>query len=324
MSSSNFIATLTMNPCYDKSVIINDEIKIGGLNRTKTIKMELAGKGFNVSRGLYQLNYKTIATGICKVDGNKDIKKLKYLDGGKYFVNSDKDPRINLKVFSQKTHVLTEFNDSGNELMPKDIDLIKNKVKEIAQKEDVKIFVMSGSLPPGCKPNFYKELINDIKKYCDYIVLDTSGDALIKSLDIQGEMPDFIKPNLIELETIFGKKYDLQNEGVFNEIKKDGLQLIDKGIKIVCITLGYEGSICITKDKCYRALPIEVEVKGTVAGGDSFIVGFCTALIDSLDIQECFRRAVASATSSVVQEGSEVVKKELMDFYIDKVHIEEF
>ena len=52
MSSSNFISTLTMNPCYDKSVIINDEIKIGGLNRTKTIKMELAGKGFNVSRGL--------------------------------------------------------------------------------------------------------------------------------------------------------------------------------------------------------------------------------------------------------------------------------
>lgn len=326
MSGSECVATLTMNPCYDKSVVIDDEIKIGGLNRTKTVKMELAGKGFNVSRGFYQLNYKTIATGICKVNGNDDVKKLKYLEEGKYIVNSDKEPRINMKVFSQKTHVLTEFNESGNVLKEEEIKLIKKKVAEIAKRNDVKIFVMSGSLPPSCNPGFYKELINEIKADCDFIVLDTSGEPLIKAIDINGEMPDIIKPNLVEFETIVGKKYNFQNEervDVLKQIKEDAKQFIDRGIKIICITLGSEGSLCITKEKCYCALPIEVEVKGTVAAGDSFIVGFCTGIIDSLEIEQCFKRAVASATSAVVQEGSEVVRKELLDFYMNEVKIEQ-
>ena len=48
------ILTVTMNPCIDKTVYL-DELEVGAYNRVKNTRIDVAGKGLNVSTVLNHL-----------------------------------------------------------------------------------------------------------------------------------------------------------------------------------------------------------------------------------------------------------------------------
>ena len=55
------IITVTMNPAIDKTVEI-DCLQQGGLNRISKVEYDAGGKGINVSKTIFELGGKSIAT----------------------------------------------------------------------------------------------------------------------------------------------------------------------------------------------------------------------------------------------------------------------
>mgnify|MGYP001077452096 CR=1 FL=1 len=73
-------------------------------------------------------------------------------------------------------------------------------------------------------------------------------------------------------------------------------------------------------NESFFAPPVKnIVVKGTVCAGDSMVAGLVTAFVEKLPLKEAFKRAVASATSCVMQGSSSVVSKETLDEIIDHV-----
>ena len=54
------IFTLTLNPAMDKTVVI-DNLTPGGVNRIQSLRVDVGGKGINVSKCLKALGCQSIA-----------------------------------------------------------------------------------------------------------------------------------------------------------------------------------------------------------------------------------------------------------------------
>ena len=55
------ILTLTLNPCIDKTIYL-DQLEVGSYNRVKNVREDSAGKGLNVSIVLNNLKEETLCT----------------------------------------------------------------------------------------------------------------------------------------------------------------------------------------------------------------------------------------------------------------------
>ncbi len=59
-----------------------------------------------------------------------------------------------------------------------------------------------------------------------------------------------------------------------------------QGVSLVCITLGYRGSICSDGEKLYKADIVETDVTDTMGAGDGYIGGFLYEYIRTKDVKK--------------------------------------
>ena len=67
------IITVTLNATVDKTVCV-DDFSIGKINRIRSMRIDAAGKGVNVSRLIKRLGRKTFALGFVGGDTGRFIK----------------------------------------------------------------------------------------------------------------------------------------------------------------------------------------------------------------------------------------------------------
>ena len=67
------VTTLTLNPCIDRMVTVEKFI-YGGLNRIKSSRMDVAGKGVNVAVAIHQLGSSAFCTGINYTERGRIIR----------------------------------------------------------------------------------------------------------------------------------------------------------------------------------------------------------------------------------------------------------
>lgn len=323
------ITTLTLNPCIDKTLIV-PSFQVGEMNRVSESKIVYAGKGFNVSKGIANLGFETTITGFM-YSNDAGIALSSIESAGKGKIHSDcvicpGNLRVNVKVFDEKTRKVTEINEPGVPTNEQFVNKIIHKTVELSKQSSY--LILSGSIPPKCPVDIYSQIIKSVKENpankCQ-IVLDING-APLKSVFSQKveinklSMPDIIKPNKDEFETLVNKK--LQSK---EEIKKEAIKIINTfGIKIICVSLGGEGAfISDGKESFFAPTVKNIVVKGTVCAGDSLVAGLVTGLAQNMKLKDAFRRAIASATSCVMQGASSVVSQELLNDIIDRVEINE-
>ena len=307
------ITTVTLNPCIDKTVTVPFFVK-GGMNHIQSVKRDFAGKGINVSKAVVHLGHETTTTGFLFEDEADAAMKCFEDEGIKVdSVVCEGILRTNMKIFDLSTKKITEINEPGYQVTEQNVHEVIQKIEEYSKKSAY--IVLSGSIPPRCPTDIYKRIIEKCKPHCK-VVLDTSGEALKSG--IKGK-PHMIKVKHQILENLFQREFDS-----LEAIKEASLSLCKKGVDIVCVSLGGDGAL-MTDGKHTYFSPIvqDVDVKGTVGAGDSMVAAILTGFLEKKDLRECFRRAVAAATSAVTQPGSGVVVKEQFPFYLEKVEVDD-
>ena len=109
-----------------------------------------------------------------------------------------------------------------------------------------------------------------------------------------------IKPNDHELAALVGKAA-LSREQMLQE----GQRLLEAGIEEIVISLGGEGALFISREGCYHAPALPVEVKSTVGAGDSVVAAMAYGQDKKLSREEKIRLSVAIGAASVMQTGTQ-------------------
>ena len=258
------IFTVTLNPSIDY-VVETENFKIGCLNRSKNEYAVAGGKGINVSCVLKELGVETKALGFAAgFTGNEIIRILNQKGIKNNFVVLEKGmTRINVKINGKNE---TEINGKGPGISEREFNWLREILEE-AKKGDM--LILSGSVPQSNVKDMYEKLAESANKKGIRFIADTEGKKLLSTLKYK---PFMVKPNLKELEEIFGAKIET-DEGIIAYGRK--LQYYDGGgAENVLISMGKEGAVLLCGDgRILRKKAPKGNVLSTVGSGDSMVAG---------------------------------------------------
>ncbi|MBC7960971.1 MAG: 1-phosphofructokinase family hexose kinase, partial [Vallitaleaceae bacterium] len=268
--------------------------ELGSVNRVGNAVYETGGKGLNVSKVVGRLGTKTTAIGyLGEVNKTQMLDLLRGEAIETDFIYLPEETRTNTVIVELEQGQTTNINEEGFFVSEKHFQEMKALVAHYAEISDYMVF--SGSAPKGINTNVYKELM-ELVGDLTLTVLDADDEMLIEGLKAK---PYLIKPNIHELEHAFDTELTSDDEVITLSRR-----IIDQyGTKIVLISMGGEGSLLVTKEDAYKALPLPVVVLSTVGAGDSFVGGFLHGLVSKLPLTECLAYGTVCGALAIARDG---------------------
>jgi 1-phosphofructokinase len=304
------VLTITLNPAIDQSVRI-DDFEIDQVNRISKLQNDPGGKGINVAAYLAASNLKVGASGFLGEDNPSLFKSIfEKLNIKDSFVYISGATRTNVKVIDEKNKTVTDINQAGFTISKDDLEKLEN---ELFSEKKAKWYLFSGSLPKGLGVDIYKRWIEKAHSLGIKVALDASGEALLSALDAN---PELVKPNQHELSEILNKELNSMDELIF-----ESTNLINKGVKKVCISMGKDGALLLDKENSLHALPGKVNVKTTVGAGDAMISGLIYSDIKNLSLEQSLKISTAYSMSAVETVGPYLPSKDKLQQYQDDIKI---
>ena len=80
--------------------------------------------------------------------------------------------------------------------------------------------------------------------------------------------------------------------------------LIENGPEVVIVTKGVEECQTYTKDETFEKTAYTIKTIDTTGAGDAFVAGLISALLESKDLKECVKYALAVSAISVTKKGA--------------------
>lgn len=280
------VYTVTFNPSLDYVLNVSS-FKLGQTNRSDSEYIYSGGKGVNVSRVLTNLGVENIALGFIAGFTGEEIEKEINMSGCKTdFIKLQSGlSRINIKL---KLNEETEINAVGPVI--NDIALEKLFLK-LDLIKDGDFLVLAGNVPNTLTENIYEDIIRRVIQKDIKIVVDTTGIQLINVLKYK---PFLIKPNIQELNELFGEK--VKND---NDIMYSAKMLQKQGAQNVLVSMGKQGAFMITYlGEIYKCEAPKGTLKNSVGSGDSMVAGFLASYINNNNIEDAFIMGVAAGSAS--------------------------
>ena len=167
------IYTLTLNPAIDRELTV-DKVEYDKVLTALEARVDLGGKGFNVSRMLKSLGTSSVAVGFVGGNTGRRLENgLHELGIDSDFVWVDTETRTNISVVTRVHDHYIKVNEKGPLVDETRQAELLDKIESIAQTGDW--WVLAGSLPPGVDESFYARIIKVLNDRQAIAILDTTG-----------------------------------------------------------------------------------------------------------------------------------------------------
>ena len=293
------IVTITVNSALDKSTHFKGLVPEQKI-RCEEPRFDAGGGGINVSKAVSRLGGTSLAIFTSGGPTGKMLEELVAKEGIAFeAVAVESWTRESFVAVDDNTNSQYRFGFTGGEISQEE----SNRILETIAALKPKFLVASGSLNEGLSDDFYSKIAEIAKKSSAKLIVDTSGEALKKALEVGVYM---IKPNVGELAKLIGvERLELE------EVNEAAKQIIAKGgAEIVVVSLGPQGAVLVTKD-VYEFVPApNVVKKSTVGAGDSMVGGMVWALSQNKSLKEVIRWGVACGSAATMNEGTQLFKFE--------------
>ena len=280
------IFTITFNPSIDYIIHV-PSFESGIINRTDDEKILPGGKGINVATVLTNFGHQCLALGFGAGSTGKMLRRELMVRGIEAdLVEAESGfTRINVKM---KGDPETQINGQGPVISEKNMNDLYNRLSRLAPNDFV---IVSGSVPASLGKTTYAKIGSIVEKSGGHFVVDAEGDLLLETLDYH---PFLIKPNLLELEGVAGKKLESQKD-----ILAAAQELRKRGALNVLVSLGKDGALLLTKDDkvLYSKAP-QGKIVNTVGSGDSMVAGFLAGYYEAKDYEYALKTGVAAGSAS--------------------------
>lgn len=304
------IYTVTLNPALDRTLTV-PALRLGELNRARNVRLDLSGKGINVSRALQLLN---IPSRIIAFLGGGTGRALEEGLAAEGFATSiitvAEETRQNITIVDEATGVFTKVNEPGATVSTADLAALRALIAGLAAEGD--LWAFSGSLPPGAPIDLYADLVGLVQARGGRAFLDSSGEALRRGLVAR---PYAIKPNSEEAGEALGRAVVSDADHLAAARQMQGL-----GPRLVCLTRGARGLVLAMDDTLLVAEPPPVAAASPIGAGDATVAGLVWAAHDGCGPAETARRALACGVAAAMTEGTGVGERGAVERLPTAVH----
>ncbi|MDR2112029.1 MAG: 1-phosphofructokinase family hexose kinase [Candidatus Accumulibacter sp.] len=291
------IVTFTPNPAIDLTIRL-EKLTPGEVQRAETHFTRAGGKGVNVSTALAGYGMDNTASGFLGA-GNAGIFERHFSDLSidDAFVRVDGENRTNIKIVDAAG--TTDVNLNGFSVAEQDGEKFLARTDLLFSRENG-IAVLSGSLPPGCPPDFHRTLVRRLKSRGHTVFLDADGAALASALSGDAVLPDGIKPNLRELSEWAGAPLERDAD-----ILAAAQLLLARGLRLVAVSLGGEGALFVDRQEALRVRGEPERIASTVGAGDAMMAGIAAAWAAMYSLEHTARLATAFALGWLKNSAAE-------------------
>lgn len=292
------IYTVTLNPSIDYTVEL-DKLTAGSLNRCREEYITFGGKGLNVSAILSELGIPTKALGFCAGSTGRLIAEQLSAAGieSDLVELSSGNSRINVKIKAQEE---TEINAKGPDISHEELEQFFEKLSQVTDGDTL---VLAGSIPESVSDDIYEQVLSRLSDKSIRTVVDAQGKLLANVLRFE---PFLIKPNIFELETLFGES--ISSDEQVTELARS---LRSAGARNVLVSMGQNGSLLVDSNYVVHRLGVcSGNVVSSVGAGDSMVAGFLAGCEKTDDYEFSLRLATACGGATAFSKGT--AKKELI------------
>lgn len=308
------IYTVTLNPAIDKELVVAS-LAFDTVLRSKVVRLDFGGKGFNVSRMLIALGCKSVALAFAGGHNGKLLQQgLESLGIETDFVWVEDETRTNVSIVTAVSDHYLKVNEPGSFISGPVYSSFLNKVQALAQPDDW--WVLAGSLPPGVPDMAYAELIQMIQVRGAHVLLDSSGTALRLGC---AALPFLVKPNDEEAQQLTGLPVEDTKQ---TAIAAKRIQMA--GSENVVISLGKSGALLAGEHGVWRAVAPQVKEQNPIGAGDSLLGGLVWGLSQGLPVPEALRWGIACGSATASLSGTAVGSRSLVEALLPQVEIVEY
>ena len=305
------IYTITLNPALDKQLTVA-EIRFNDVLIAEKVQLDFGGKGFNVSRMLKELNQPSKAVGLLGGQTGKTIADgLKAQGIEVVSIPVSGETRTNVSIVTPGGSKHIKVNEKGPTVSEAEIQRVFQFISEKATSGT--LWVLAGSIPPGVNASVYQQMTQKIKELGGDVVLDTSGEALIKGVQAH---PKLVKPNLFELSQLTGREVTGLQEILDNPAIARAV-----GAEFVAVSAGDKGALLTDGEKTAICQPPEIQEANPVGAGDAMVAGLSFALYHGYDLEQALMLGVACGTASAMQSGTRMPEWDLVEEVRQQVRI---
>ncbi|MDO8885482.1 1-phosphofructokinase family hexose kinase [Candidatus Oleimmundimicrobium sp.] len=306
------IATVTLNPALDKVFILPTR-SIERLNYVERGISIPGGDGINSAYAIQALGTEAIVMGFIGGIAGKFIEEeLGKTQISTNFTYIEKQTRTDHIILNKRNRVLTQINEKGPWIKPKEIESFNESFKRMLSRCEMVLF--SGSVPQGVGADIYARLISITQEKKVRTVLNATKEALLHGIETG---PYMVFADLKGIDVLMGVK--------INTIKKlleAAQKILDKGTKIVVFNFN-DNKLVVTSEKVWKINLPDIKVVNSVGMEDALIGGMMHILKDSEDLFEAIRCGAAASIASALQVEAKVKSKEQVEQFLDKVEIKE-
>ena len=121
---------------------------------------------------------------------------------------------------------------------------------------------------------------------------------------------------LTEMETVFDRPVRTHAQ-----VRDAAMSWIDLGVSHVCVSMGSEGALLITREKTIFSPALSVPVGSPVGSGDAMVAGLVYGYLCGGDLEEILRCATAAAAASCMTSGTQMVRREDYEAMLKKAEV---
>ena len=291
-SAPSDIVTVTLNPAIDRTVSVHGLVP-GAVNRAGLVGERPGGKGVNVAAALAEQGHRVAALGFLGRENAAVFAAFFAALGVRdRCLRLPGSTRTGIKIIDTAVGATTDLNFPGLSPGAEDLAALARELDVV----DAGWCVLAGSLPPGVPATFYRDVAARLKARGVSVAIDASGQALREGITAA---PDFIKPNVHELEAHVGR--ELRTEA---EVIEAARELVGAGVGLVVVSRGADGACFVAADEVVVARPPAITVGSTVGAGDAMVAGIVAARVRGLPLAECARQATAFSLFALTRDAA--------------------
>ncbi len=295
------IITVTPNAAVDKTLTVPN-FQTGFRHRASDSLTLPGGKGVNVARALKTLGQPVVVTGLVGGRaGQQIVEGLTRENILNDIVHIAGESRTSTVVIDPTTMSQTEVIEYGPVVTAQELEALLDKLEFLAKGASV--VVLAGSLPRKVPEEFYATVMERLRRYRCYIVLDSNGEPLRRGVRAR---PHLVTPNLREAEDLVGHEFHDEQDLVdaTAAICELGARNVVIKTPLGCVARFTRGK----RSRVYKATIVELEtIVSTVGSGDAFLAGFLDARMSRREPPDCLRAALATGAANTQRFGAGVL-----------------
>jgi len=309
--------TICLNPTLQKTLRFSSVVP-GAVNRALAHRLDVSGKGINVTRVLTQLGKKAVH--LTQLGGvmRPLFLSLCEQDGlSVEWAESESEIRFCCTAINECDGSVTELVEesktvaAGTEerLLEKYNTLITPNSSLLTSHSSLhapRCVIISGTKAAGYSDAVIPTMVQKAKEKGLRVILDIKGGDLIESMKYE---PDVIKPNLEEFLQTFGIGTDeTQINADYIDLRGLVLELAQKHKCRIVLTNAGKKIIAVEKDSFFDVDVPVVKAVNTTGCGDAFTAGLAAALESGADFNAAINEGIRCGALNAALERPGVIQ----------------